>query len=68
MVIDVHVHPGFLAQTGALTESELKFRQDVMGLYKTDEIEIEAWKNLCRCAEIDRLFLLPLDLPIKEGC
>lgn len=67
MVIDAHVHPGFLLQTGALTEKELKFRQDMMGLYKTDEIEIEAWKNLCSCAEVDRLFLLPLDLTTTEG-
>lgn len=67
MVIDVHVHPGFLSQTGTLTKEELKFRQNMMGLYKTDAIEVEAWENLCDCAQIDRLVLLPLDLTTTDG-
>ena len=68
MVIDAHVHPGFLVQKG-LTEQELTYRQNMMGLYKTDEIEVQAWKNMCNNAGIDKLFLLPLDLTtISGGC
>ena len=66
MVIDAHVHPGFLAQNG-LTEADLAYRQDMMGLYKTDEIEVEAWRNMCDYAQIDKMFLLPLDLKTVNG-
>jgi len=67
MVIDAHVHPGFLMQTNALDEKTLTFRQNAMGLYKTDEIEVEAWENMCEYAKINKLFLLPLDLTTTEG-
>lgn len=67
MVIDTHVHPGFLNQTNVLTEEVLKFRQDAMGLYKTDEIEVKMLENMCDYANIDRVFLLPLDLTTTDG-
>lgn len=66
MVIDVHVHGGFVTENG-LTESELTFRQNTMGLYKTDEIAVEAWKNMHTYAGIDRVFLLPLDVTCAAG-
>ena len=66
MVIDVHVHGGFVKEKG-LTESELAFRQNTMGLYKTDEIQVETWRNMHRYAGIDKVFLLPLDVTCAAG-
>lgn len=66
MIIDAHVHPGFLSRF-KLSEEELIYRQNMMGLYKTDEIEIDVWKAMAEAAGIDKLFLLPLDLTATKG-
>lgn len=66
MVIDAHVHAGFVKK-GEISSGELKFRQEVMGLYKTDQIEIGMWRKMMEFGGIDRVFLLPLDVTASRG-
>lgn len=66
MVIDAHVHAGFV-KNGEISPGELKFRQKVTGLYKTDQIDIEVWRKMMKYARIDRVFLLPLDVTASRG-
>ncbi|MDD3173763.1 MAG: amidohydrolase family protein [Herbinix sp.] len=66
MVIDTHVHPGFLEEL-EISDEQLKYAQNMMGLHKTHRIRLEHWEKACRCAEIDKLFLLPLDLTTTTG-
>lgn len=66
MVIDTHVHPGFLEELN-ISDEQLKYSQEMMGLYKTDRILWKQWENQCRLAGIDKIFLLPLDLISTTG-
>lgn len=66
MVIDAHVHAGFVKK-GDISPGELKFRQEVMGLYKTEQIEINMWRKMMSFGRIDRVFLLPLDVTASRG-
>ena len=66
MVIDAHVHAGFVKK-GEIPSAELRFRQNVMGLYKTDQIEVEMWRKMMKYGKIDKVFLLPLDVTVSRG-
>lgn len=65
-VIDIHTHPVFLEPICA-TDALLEQRRQAMGLYKAGTASLEHIHNQMRCAGIDRLALLPLDLSTQEN-
>jgi len=65
-VIDIHTHPAFMEPICG-SEELLEQRRQALGLYKTDTACLEHIHNQMRCAGIDRLALLPLDLSTQEN-
>lgn len=70
MVIDMHVLSGFMENRlfgGPMSDEELTYRQNVTGLYKTDELTVEGELAMMDFAGIDKCVLHPLDLTTISG-
>ena len=66
IVIDLHVHPAFLEPV-CKTEYQNEFAKKMYGLYKTDQIPVDALLTLMDCSGVDKAVLLPLDLTTEYG-
>ena len=66
IVIDMHVHPAFLEPV-CKTEYQNEFAKKMYGLYKTDQIPVDALLTLMDCSGVDKAVLLPLDLTTEYG-
>ena len=66
IVIDMHVHPAFLEPV-CKTECQNEFAKKMYGLYKTDQIPVDALLTLMDCSGVDKAVLLPLDLTTEYG-
>ena len=65
-VIDIHTHPIFFESINSDPE-KFEYRRQVMGLYKAGLAPLQHIFNQMKCAEIDKLTLLPLDLLSIDG-
>lgn len=65
-VTDAHVHPAFLESICA-TDEQLGFCRGVYGMPKTNRATLEEVFADDDVAEVDRMFLLPLDLTTTHG-
>ncbi len=65
-VIDIHTHPAFFEPICG-SEGLLEQRRQALGLYKAGTTSLAHIYNQMRCAGIDRLALLPLDLSTQEN-
>lgn len=62
----MHVHPAFLEPV-CKTEYQNEFAKKMYGLYKTDQIPVDALLTLMDCSGVDKAVLLPLDLTTEYG-
>jgi predicted TIM-barrel fold metal-dependent hydrolase len=66
MVYDVHAHPFFIREA-CKNDEEIAQRRHEFGLYKVAIQDIELFKKQIKAAEIDKVFLLPLDMQTITG-
>ncbi len=66
MLIDMHVNPAFIAETG-LDEERLQKHRNIYGLYKTDKYSLDSLDVNLEATGIDKLTMLPLVLSPAQG-
>ena len=66
VVIDIHTHPTFFEAINSDAE-KFEYRRQAMGLYKAGIAPLQHIFNQMKCAGIDKLALLPLDLTSIDG-
>ncbi|MFC7394070.1 amidohydrolase family protein [Scopulibacillus cellulosilyticus] len=67
MTIDIHTHPVFFEPISE-NQEELEFRREILGLYKHGKAPLQHIFNQMKCAGLDKIILLPLDLTsLHEG-